>query len=203
LHDNFLTGTTPFQVPFPSSGYLNLASNFLVGNVPTVSNGMKYDFRFNFFDNCDDLCCLTNTDCPKCDGFMENVTTIPFGVEKSVWTELIGVSVLGVKKRIIQIETHFQSPPFLLNSYACPSTFALEFCNTTREISVRSYSDDVIVLPPNASYVNSQTLQTTLQYVYTIQGDPCRATVLVRSNLLSSIMPYTYFLQDFCGALCG
>ncbi len=186
MHQNLLTGSFPSFQFSRKFGYLNLASNFLNGNVPNISSSVIYDFRFNFFDNCDELCCLTNAACTdnQCAAFNEmQFGSFPNGIKESVWTEMVGVSVMGVPKRIIQIETYFDSVPYLLSSFACPniSNGSLALCNSSREIfSAQNYTtENAIVLNTNESYVHSQIQTTSQQFIYSIQGNPCTTSVKV------------------------
>jgi len=160
---------------------VNLASNFFVGNVPQVNSSfVTSDFRFNFFNNCHKSCCLLNLNCtPQCLTVSESQSgPLPLGVESSVWTEL-NVTLLGERKRIIQIETHFTSSPHLVRSFACPNTSTLETCDNTRLSTPLNDSFDGIPLKMNVPYSFSQPSSTYQKYVYFIEGDVCTTNVKV------------------------
>jgi hypothetical protein len=162
--------------------YINLASNFFVGNTPEVTvDTTSADFRFNYFSDCgNELCCLIHTDCAsQCtadtSGPAEDYLP-PLGIEASLWTEL-NVELLGEKKRIIQIQTHFASSPHILSSHACPNTTDFGPCdplNSTVNVTFGS-----IPLEKNIPYSNSQNPNTYEKFLYAIQGDPCSTTVKV------------------------
>jgi len=176
LHSNFLTGVVP-ELPY---GFVNLASNFFFFLIPQVPQQTVADFRFNYFNDCDALCCFLNLNCNDQCSAETNETThsLPFGVEKSVWTEL-NVTLLGEKKRVIQIETHFSSSPHFVKSYACPNTSSLNPCNSSRVNIVVNDNFDVIPLTENVPYLNSQKPNTYQKYSYVIQRDVCTASVKV------------------------
>jgi hypothetical protein len=183
MHANRLTGTVPALPQSTSIQFINLASNFLVGGVPTVLPHVTADFRFNYFDDCSDLCCLLNEECvPQCLNISANITlpaSLPLGVDKSVWTEL-NVTLLGESKRIIQIETHFSSPPHILKSYACPNlTDSLYLCDIPRVNVTVNNSVEMIPLEKDVSVNNFQDTNTYSYYVYYPQADVCSANVKV------------------------
>jgi hypothetical protein len=178
LHENFFTGTVPFLVKVPN---VKLASNFLVGNVPESSNSSKgtSDFRFNYFNDCKESCCFLNLNCtPQCLSSGGRKGPLPLGVEASVWTEL-NVTLLGTKKRIIQIETRFISSPHFLRSYACPNTSSLVGCNNTRVLTPLNDTFGVIPLETNVTFSSSQAPNTYKKFVYLIQGGVCTTNVKV------------------------
>jgi hypothetical protein len=166
--------------------FVNLATNFLVGSVPQVPYYLAADFRFNYFNNCNDSCCLLNTNCtPQCSPLTKGLTSdissisLPEGIEKSVWTEL-NVTLLGEKKRIIQIETHFTSPPHLMRSYACPSTSSSEDCDNSARGTVRLENiSGAIPLEINMAYSASQAPNTYQKYYYRVIGDVCHTNIQV------------------------
>lgn len=164
----------------PNLQNVNLASNFLFGNVPEVPSNITSDFRFNYFSDCHESCCLLNVNCTsQCSVSSERVSgPLPLGVEKSEWTEM-DVVLLGVRKRIIQIETHFSSSPHFMRSYACPNTSVFEICNTTRiNIPVNEYFG-VKQLEMDVLFSASQKPNTYQKYVYFVQGDVCATNVKV------------------------
>ena len=182
LHSNQLTGMV---IPLTFSDglqYVNLASNFFVGNIPEIYSDISADFRFNYFTDChDDLCCFTNTNCSDdCSYSLTNdVTgTLPLGVESSVWTEL-EVFLFGSKKRIIQIETRFASTPYLLTSHACPNTTALVSCDASKTIAPKNVSFERIRLIQNVPYSSSQSTNGKQMFVYYVEGDMCSTSVKV------------------------
>lgn len=166
--------------------FVNLATNFLVGSVPQVPDYLTADFRFNYFDNCNESCCLLNVNCtPQCvslsKGQERRISSIslPEGIEKSVWTEL-NVTLLGEEKRIIQIETHFASAPHLMTSYACPNTSAFGYCdNSAREIVHLNDVPGIIPLEMNMTYSASQAPNTYQKYYYRVIGDVCHTNIQV------------------------
>ena len=180
MHENHIIGTIPSVYLTPKLRYLNLASNFLSGEIPFFPSDVSCDFRFNYFSNCvGDLCCLMNTNCSECvDESKGGNGFVPFGVEESVWTEM-NVVLLGEKKRIIQIETHFSSSPHLLKSYACANTSELDLCNNTRVSGHLNETFGDIRLEMNVPFENSQNPNTFQKYTYIIQGDVCTTNVKV------------------------
>ncbi len=200
LHQNYLTGVVP---PFISAQSVNLASNFFVGNIPKVFPYTTSDFRFNYFDNCNESCCLFNEKCTQSCLFLpENSNDpLPLGVEYSVWTEL-NVTLLGVEKRIIQIETRFDSSPHLLRSYACPYVSTLDSCNNFQASNQMGAITGSILLETNASFPSSQTSNSFQKYQYFIQGDVCATNVKVsfHEGPLPAILTYNLML-DYCSSL--
>jgi hypothetical protein len=159
--------------------YLDLASNFFWGPRPVLQPTVTADFRFNYFDNCDQLCCYVNSDCTEQCAPIEPIRDdLPLGIEESVWTEL-NVSVLGEKKRIIQIETRFQSTPHYLKSYACPSDIGLTPCDDTRIILNATETSEVIRLENGVPFRSSQNSNTNQTFAYLIQGGVCNTSVKV------------------------
>ncbi len=164
---------------------MNFASNFLIGDVPKLSADIDSDFRFNYFNNCSELCCLLNANCvPDClveaRDFAE---PLPHGVKSSVWTEL-NVTLLGIKKRIIQIETHFSAVPHMMNSFACPNISALDSCNDDPRMVYQSF-DEIggIELEMNTPFLGSQSPDTYQTFLYRIKGNIC--TTNVKVNILN------------------
>ena len=103
---------------------------------------------------------------------------LPDGVVKSEWTEL-NVDLLGSAKRIIQIETHFSEPPYIIQSFACPNTTALQSCDRTQFNVTTSDPMDGIVLETNVTYFFSQVANTYQSFQYSIKGDACATSVKV------------------------
>ena len=165
------------------------------------------DFRFNYFDNCLEECCLLGTQCDTPCQNVNNVTfvnerkldmvghdwpsdmksyieprksSLPLGVESSVWTEM-NVSLLGVPKRIIQIETRFTSVPHYLSSFSCPLTSSLLSCVPSDPIGVGdgNWSDWINVEEGIAIY-GSLSANSHRKYVYRVRGDDCETGVKVR-----------------------
>jgi len=184
VHSNCLTGTLSSDIAFENISYVSLSSNFLVGNIsdplPPPSNGLT-DYRFNYFESCNDLCCLTGSTCTsQCvnSSTSQSKSPLPLGIERSEWTEL-NVTLLGQKKRIIQIETHFSSAPYLLKSYACPNVFDVTPCLNVRVNSSVNVSSGVTSLEKDIPYSNSQTTSTYQSFFYHIKGDVCSTSVKV------------------------
>jgi hypothetical protein len=186
LHVNRLTGVIP-KMPFlHSDTNINFATNFFVGPLPSLPPDAPADFRFNYIANCSTLCCLLNADCsqqcPSPSSFVDETPPLPLplplplGVEKSVWTEL-NVTLLGKKKRIIQIETQFSTTPNVVKSFGCPNTSALVTCNPQRPSA--NVTSPGILLETNVSITRSQSSNTYLTFVYVIQGDACSSSVKV------------------------
>ena len=161
-----------------------MASNFFVGDIPNLPSESSYDFRFNYLNNCSDLCCLTESECSsECvssTNERRSEGNVPVGVEMCVWTEL-NVTLLGVKKRIIQIETEFTNCPYISKSFACPNTSSLNSCNNTQMIIDPNTSDGSIVLEMNETFTNSQNPNTFQKYIYKINGEMCSTNVKVRT----------------------
>ena len=183
LHSNRLTGTV-LPLSFSKNlNFVNLASNFFVGNIPQILGKISADFRFNYLSNCsDELCCLTNSNCSsQCfDSIsVDNVTrSLPLGIESSTWSEL-NVFLYGKKKQIIQIETHFTSVPHLLTSHACPNTSALILCDSSSISSKQNQTLDGIQLIENVPYVSSQSANVYRRFVYFIKGNVCTTSIKV------------------------
>jgi hypothetical protein len=118
--------------------------------------------------------------CENTSGGADVPDPLPAGVEKSLWTEL-NITLLGERKRIIQIETHFTAIPHLFKSYACPnmSVHAVDSCNNTRENASTIVEDDVIILDRDSPYFTSQKSNSLKNFRYTIQGDVCTGNVYV------------------------
>ena len=141
LHSNQFISTV-LSISLSPSGYFNLfsvSSNSLYGSVPNVSIPVNYnDAQFDYFDNCDDLCCLTMTDCQmECEMLSAAILpssheealpplgTLPRGIEKLEWMEL-NMILLGLLKRIIQFVTYLSESPHILRSYMCPNVSTAE-----------------------------------------------------------------------------
>ena len=110
---------------------------------------------------------------------------LPFGVEKSEWT-LLDVTLLGSRKRIIQIETQFTETPHLIQSYACPATSP----NSPSDVSSQNWKDvtpsfrmdQAIPLLLNETVTFSQFANTNLTFSYAIQGYQMTSCFLVRQS---------------------
>jgi hypothetical protein len=191
IHSNYLTGTLP---PFQNASnipYLSLASNFLIGGGLPAAPNTEIDLRFNYLTNCSSLCCLVNADCyTECVSAPDLANyTLPSGVESSVWTEL-DVSFLGSNKRIIQVETHFSSPPHLLSSYGCPLTDGVSSCDPSFEWDNSSYYNPfgAIEVMEGVPYSHSQIANTLQMFVYYIRGEVCETAIKVSGQAVEATL---------------
>ena len=176
IHSNCLIGTPPPFSLLSDLVTLNLATNFFSGPPPLIPPSIAaFDFRFNYFEGCDDLCCLTG-DCSSNDqNSNESVNfTLPLGVTESVWTEL-NVTLLGDTKRIIQIETHFENAPHFFTSFACPNITELEACDISIKRDTSEHIDivDVTRLQTGVPFFAEQNANTYRNYSYFVQGSMC------------------------------
>jgi hypothetical protein len=180
--------------------YLNLASNFFVGDVP-ARYSIVFDYRFNYFDNCSDLCCLNGYECNvDCNppSLLQDFT-LPLGIESSTWTEL-DISLLGTHHRIIQIETQFTETPHILKSFACPLTDNVILCqsNNLQNISSSNIPSGSIVLEKNTSFFHVQSGNSYQNYVYFVDGIGCTTSIkvsLIISFNCNFLCPKTNRLQ--------
>ena len=91
------------------------------------------------------------------------------------------VFLFGSKKRVIQIETRFESTPHIVTSYACPNTSALGSCSSFWSSASRNEAlDGFEVLTRNVSRSSAQGANVYQKYVYHIEGDLCMTNVKVR-----------------------
>jgi hypothetical protein len=154
-------------------------SNFFVGPLPFVpSNPTTFDFRFNYFENCDDVCCLSGTECESTCPPTHANDALPLGILKSEWTEL-NISILGTPKRIIQIATSFASRPFILKSYSCPNATSLNPCNQTADDNSADILASMTQIFKNLAITSTQSPNTYRNFYYTIDGDICSTSILV------------------------
>ena len=117
---------------------------------------------------------------------IENMS-LPDGVEESVWTEL-SVPLLGYNKRIIQIQTHFTSTPYIARSHSCPITDATMDCDSTQIVTPSHEKSDAIPLEMGVPYFNVQSANTQASYIYIIQSDDvCSTSVKVRQNKICEL----------------
>jgi len=89
------------------------------------------------------------------------------------------VFLLGSKKRIIQIETHFSSSPHILESNACPNVTSLSECNSSNYDLPDNVSSKYQQLTTNVTITKSQFGNTFEHFYYNVEGDPCSTSVKV------------------------
>jgi hypothetical protein len=187
LHSNCLSGQAPsfFAIYGRTGLYFNIASNFFVGSIPNVTFPSYFDMRFNLLDNNSSLCRVVDTDCfPQCQNVLLNIsdTSLPSGVESSVWSYL-DIKLLGVRKRIIQVETHLSSVPHISKSHGCPRTSLTDSCVAS---SWKSSDTNPLIgytkVDANITYLQRQIANTLEYFVYTVVGEPCTTSIQVQSR---------------------
>ena len=128
---------------------------------------------------------------------------LPFGVEKSEWT-LLDVTLLGSRKRIIQIETRFIETPHLIQSYACPETSPISPPDVSRQnwkgVTPSFRKDGAIPLTLNETVTFSQFANTNLTFSCAVEGYQMTSCFLVKQSnfdyhVLIQCIPRSVFLR--------
>lgn len=193
VHSNNLIGTPPSISVTPtleSFTIFSLSSNYFSGNIPNVTSQIDLiDYRFNYFDNCDNLCCLTSTDCSNQSSACSSASnsqsdSFPIGVEKAEWTEL-NVTLFGEKKRIIQIETHLTQFPHIFRSFTCPTISSEDSCSKMENFP---HVDTTGMIPLTSNMTISQTANTNMTFVYYLNGNNTMKSLKVTNIQILSFL---------------